>query len=174
MKDTSTIIYRQARPEDKAQLRHLGIMAYGQYEAVLTPEYFAQLQGFLHDEEKLRELMQRSTCFVCEDQGNLVGMAYLVPQGNAWDIFEDSWSYIRMVGVHPEYAGHGIATALTAQCIDHARNTGEQVIALHTSEFMDAARYIYERAGFKRVKAIPDRLGKKYWLYLLQLQEKPF
>jgi len=45
----------------------------------------------------------------------------------------------------------------------------EKTIALHTSEFMDAARHIYEGLGFIMVKEIPPRYGKRYWLYRLDL-----
>ncbi|MDX2173612.1 MAG: hypothetical protein SFY56_10845 [Bacteroidota bacterium] len=35
-------------------------------------------------------------------------------------------------------------------CIAHAKQNNEKTIALHTSEFMDAARHIYEGLGFNR------------------------
>jgi len=34
---------------------------------------------------------------------------------------------------------------------------------------MDKARHIYESLGFKILKEIVPRLGKKYWLYTLDL-----
>ena len=52
-----------------------------------------------------------------------------------------------------------------------ARQNGENIIALHTSEFMDTARHIYESVGFKVLKEIDQRLGKRYWLYKLDLNE---
>lgn len=161
--------YRKATIEDKVQLKALGLLSYGQYQSVLEPEYFEQLHANLQNDEKLEELISRSTCFVCQDQELIVGMAYLVPQGNPWDIFKSEWSYIRMVGVNPDYQGLGIAKELTKRCIVHAKETGEQTIALHTSEFMHAARHIYESLGFKIVQEIPERLGKRYWLYTLDL-----
>jgi ribosomal protein S18 acetylase RimI-like enzyme len=63
----------------------------------------------------------------------------------------------------------GIATALTKMCIDRARALNEKTIALHTSEMMDAARHIYEKIGFTILQEIPPRLGKKYWLYTMEL-----
>ena len=74
-----------------------------------------------------------------------------------------------MVGVHPTYTGRGIARKLTGMCIDKARELNENVITLHTSEFMDAARHIYESLGFTVLKELAPRLGKKYWLYTLDL-----
>lgn len=40
---------------------------------------------------------------------------------------------------------------------------------LHTSEMMGAARHIYESLGFKKLREIEPRYGKKYWLYKLEL-----
>lgn len=54
-------------------------------------------------------------------------------------------------------------------CEDHARQTGEKFIALHTSEFMEAARHIYESMGFVQIKELERRLGKMYWLYVKEL-----
>jgi ribosomal protein S18 acetylase RimI-like enzyme len=34
---------------------------------------------------------------------------------------------------------------------------------------MDKARYIYEKLGFKIIKEIEPRYGKKYWLYEMSL-----
>jgi ribosomal protein S18 acetylase RimI-like enzyme len=96
-------------------------------------------------------------------------MAFLLPSGNPTEIFENDWSYIRMVGVHPGYTGRGIARKLTEECIKLAGELNENIIALHTSEFMDAARHLYESIGFKRLKEIPNRLGKRYWLYTLDI-----
>jgi ribosomal protein S18 acetylase RimI-like enzyme len=74
-----------------------------------------------------------------------------------------------MVGVNPKYRGAGISKKLTQNCIEHATKNGEEVIALHTSEFMDAARYVYESLGFKKVKELDPIFGKQYWLYQLKL-----
>ena len=74
-----------------------------------------------------------------------------------------------MVGVHTEHGGKGIGTRLTNMCIDLARANGEKTMALHTSEFMDAARHIYESLGFKRAKELEPMFGKIYWIYTLDL-----
>jgi ribosomal protein S18 acetylase RimI-like enzyme len=96
-------------------------------------------------------------------------MAYLIPHGNPTELFEDGWAYIRMVGVNPLHEGKGIAQELTRVCIRQAEENGERVIALHTSEFMHAARHIYEKNGFRVLKEIAPRFGKRYWLYTLSL-----
>jgi ribosomal protein S18 acetylase RimI-like enzyme len=103
------------------------------------------------------------------ENNKIVGTAYIIPSGNPTDLFKKEWSYIRMVSVNPNYQGQGIAKALTKMCIAFAKQNKEKTIALHTSEFMDAARHIYENMGFKILKEIPALFGKKYWLYTLEL-----
>ena len=161
--------YRTASLSDKEQLKSLGIISYGQFYNVLTPENSKIFNDNLNNDDKLTELINLSTCYICEDQDVIVGMAHIIPNGNPSDIFKTEWSYIRMVGVNPKYQGQGIAKSLTQMCIDKAKQTKEKTIALHTSEFMCAARHIYESLGFKILQEIDPRLGKKYWLYTLDL-----
>lgn len=161
--------YRSGTIKDKAELLELSILSYSPYTTLLSAEHANKLNAVLKDEERLESLINHSKSFVCIHQNTIIGMAFIVPHGNPWDIFKSEWAYIRMVGVHPDYQGQGIAKKLTQMCITYAKENKESTIALHTSEFMDAARHIYENLGFKKVKEIEPRFGKKYWLYLLEL-----
>jgi ribosomal protein S18 acetylase RimI-like enzyme len=76
---------------------------------------------------------------------------------------------IRMVGVHPDADGKGIAQSLTRLCIDKAKETGEKTIMLHTAEIMHAARHIYEKLGFQKVRPLDTHYGLQYWLYQLNI-----
>ncbi|MFM9837107.1 MAG: GNAT family N-acetyltransferase [Cyclobacteriaceae bacterium] len=154
---------------DKEHLMKLGLISYSQYATVLTFDNWAKLSGFFDDDAKWTDLINKSKSYLCLDKDEIIGMAFIIPSGNPWDIFKKEWSYIRMVGVNPTYQGQGIAKTLTKMCLNYARQTKEKIIALHTSEFMDAARHIYESVGFKKFQEIEPRLGKKYWLYLLDL-----
>jgi ribosomal protein S18 acetylase RimI-like enzyme len=162
-------IYRLGSWEDREQLKHLGLLAYGRYSGTLTPEDWAMLESILNDENRLKDLIHKSKIHVCVCENEIIGMAYFLPSGNPNDIYKADWSQIRMLGVNPSYKGLGIAKTLTKMCIEYARNTQEKTVALHTSEFMDAARHIYESLGFKILKEIAPRFGKKYWLYTLDL-----
>ncbi|MBY0067980.1 GNAT family N-acetyltransferase [Empedobacter sp. R132-2] len=55
---------------------------------------------------------------------------------------------MRMVGVHPNFLGKGIGRELIKICILFAKESDEKIIALHTSEFMNSARHLYEDLGF--------------------------
>ena len=161
--------FRNATITDIEKLQLIGLNSFGNFKSQLTEDNWEKLKNYLTDENTYPDLLSQSTCFVCEHAHEVVGMAFLFSRGNPTDIFQEDWSYLRMVGVDAAYAGKGLGRRLIEICIDHAKTTGEKTIALHTSEFMDAARHLYEVMGFKKVKELPARLGKKYWLYLLEL-----
>jgi len=161
--------YREGSVSDIPKLQALGIVSYGQFQPVLSPDNWNRMYSFLTATNSYTDLFQHATCFVCVNEEDIVGMAYLIPSGNPTDIFQTDWSYIRMVGVHPEFEGNGIGKTLVQMCIGQAMKTAEQIIALHTSEFMNPARRLYEKMGFKQIKELEPRFGKKYWLYLLML-----
>jgi ribosomal protein S18 acetylase RimI-like enzyme len=161
--------YRVATPDDNKELQALGLLAYGEFKNILKPENWDKLNSFLTADNSYSDLLKISRCFICEFEDQLIGMAFLVPKGNPTKIFQADWSYIRMVGVDPNFKGQGIAKTLTRMCIDFARECKEETIALHTSEFMDVARHIYESFGFRQTRELESRLGKKYWLYQLDI-----
>jgi len=166
---TGNLKYREATIHDKYQFKTLGILSYGKYSSQLTEENWAMMSANIKRDATWDSILSSSKGFVCIDGNNIVGMAFLVPHGNPWFVFDSDWSYIRMVGVHPDYEGRGIAKTLTKQCIDYAISTNEKIIALHTSELMNAARHIYENLGFTVLKELEPRFGVKYWLYQLAL-----
>lgn len=163
--------YRRGSPLEKDKLQQLGILSYGQFEKVLSPEDWQTMYRFLHNDNMWTQLVDVAAIFVCEDEKILTGMAYLVPSGNPTHIYPADWSYVRMVGVDPAYRGKGIARNLTQLCVDHARDSGERIVGLHTSEKMDDARHIYESIGFTIDKEIAPIYGMKYWLYRLDLDK---
>lgn len=167
--DSMKLQFRLGTNNDKDGLRQLALLSYGEFKNILTEENWNKLYSFLAGENSYSDLLKISKCFICESSGEIIGMAYLVSRGNPTDIFHAEWSYIRMVGVNPKYGGIGIGKKLTRMCIDYAKDTKEETIALHTSEFMVTARHIYESLGFKQIKELEPRLGKRYWLYQLDL-----
>lgn len=165
----NNLSYRIGTINDIDQLQELAIIANGQFQSVFTPDNWEIFNGNLQDRQKLIDVLKIAKCFICLDSDKIIGVAYIIPSGNPTDLFKTDWSYIRKVAVHPKYRGQGISKTLTKMCIDHATQSNEKTIALHTSEFMDAARHIYESLGFKVLKEIPPLFGKKYWLYRLDL-----
>ncbi len=166
--DLMPLTYRTGTLADAEALQALGLRSYARYRSALTPANWKKFHAFMPAPDTYTQLVHSSTCFVCERDAGIVGMAFLVPNGRPTDLFDAAWSYIRMLGVDPNFTENGIAKRLTAMCINHAHRTGERYIALHTSEFMDAARHIYEGFGFKVVRSL-ERYDKPYWIYLLDL-----
>ena len=166
---SNNLLFRTATFHDKDQFKKLGTLSYGQFADQLTDENWAMMSANINSDATWDSILSTSQGFVCVDGEEVVGMAFLIRHGNPWFVFKSEWSYIRMVGVHPDYAGNGIAKELTKRCIDYAKSTHEKTVALHTSELMHAARHIYESLGFKILEELEPRFGKRYWLYTLAL-----
>ena len=165
------IAFRQGTKHDLTELKNLAIKSWGQFQPRLTNDNWIKLYNSLTDDKTYTELLDKSNCVVCTfDKDKIIGMAFLVPNGNPTDIYDKEWSYIRFVSVDPDFGGQGIGRKLTTICIDTAKKNNEKSIALHTSELMDKARHIYESLGFTILKEIDQRLGKRYWLYKLDLK----
>jgi ribosomal protein S18 acetylase RimI-like enzyme len=136
----------------------------------LTDENWQKLKANLDADKTFIDLLEKSFCLVCmKENEELIGMSFLVARGNPTEIYDKSWCYLRFVTVDPDFGGQGISRKLTEKCIEYALKNGESTIALHTSEMMHKARYLYESLGFTILKEIEPRLGKKFWLYTRSL-----
>jgi len=161
--------YRVTTINDLEQVMALGLLAYGQHRGALSEAHWQKMAVNFTQDHVFTSLLESSFGFVCETGHQIIGMAFLVPSGNPTPIFQNDWSYIRMVAVNPTYGGQGIARQLTNMCIEMARQTNESIVALHTSEFMDTARHLYESMGFKKLREIEPIFGKRYWVYTIEL-----
>ena len=167
------LTYRQGTKDDLQNLKKLAIKSWTPFQEQLTQENFSSLKQTISSDKTYEELITQSTCIVCvADNDNIIGMAFLVSNGHPTDIYLTEWCYISFVSVDPDFGGQGIGRKLTTMCIDKAKENGEKTIALHTSEIMDKARHLYESLGFKILREIDQRLGKRYWLYRLELNDK--
>ncbi|HET7002995.1 MAG TPA: GNAT family N-acetyltransferase [Puia sp.] len=161
--------YRTAEEKDIPALRELGLASYGRLKKHLTPENWSKMETLLTSDQTFPQLVRDCHSFVCEENGRLLGMAYLVPSGNPTKVYSAETSYIRMVGVRPDAGGKGIAQLLTKLCIEKAKGTGETMISLHSAEVMYDARHIYEKLGFKKIRLLDEHYGLVYWLYEMKL-----
>lgn len=160
--------YREANADDLEGLRQLGKISYEEFSGVLSSENWKILSAILESEENVLHLIEISKIFICEINSDIIGMIYFIPKGNPTELYQSDWCYIRFLGVDPKYRGFGIGKELVNSCLRYAKKTREKTIALHTSEFMNHARIMYEKIGFKRIREI-KRLGKKYWVYTMKL-----
>ena len=164
--------FRKGNINDLEQLKELGVKSWTQFKDELTSENWNELFNSLNSYETYSDLLLKSECIICEnDTKEVIGMAFLVPKGNPTEIYDGKWCHLRFVSVDPNHRGIGIGKKLTEICIELALKNNENIMALHTSEIMKSARHIYEKIGFKILKEIEPRLGIKYWLYIIDLNE---
>jgi GNAT superfamily N-acetyltransferase len=104
-------------------------------------------------------------CWIGEIDAERVGSVFLT-KASAND------AELHLLLVEPEARGHGVGTELVTSCIRFARKAEYQKISLQTNSILQAARRIYDKAGFKLVEAKRHRhygrglIGEKWELKL--------
>ena len=162
--------FRPGDQNDLVAAKQLTLNSWSRYKNALSADNWERLHRTLSNEATYRRLFTTADAIVCASEtGRLVGMVFLVPRGNPDAIYLSEWAQLRFLTVDPDWEDKGIGRALTLKCLERAHENGEQVVALHTSELMQRAQALYEKLGFRRLREIDQRLGKRYWLYIKEL-----
>ncbi len=80
--------YRLATIADKNDLKELAWLSYSKYSKYMTVENAQKLKANMYSDTIWDSIFSVSKGFICEYQDKIIGMAFLIPSGNPWDIFK--------------------------------------------------------------------------------------
>ncbi len=95
---------------------------------------------------------RRERCWIAEMNGQNVGHIFLVKHPT-----EPSTAKLRLLLVEPSARGVRLGSALVEECVRFARSVGYKKITLWTQSILEAARHIYQKAGFRVVHEEANR-----------------
>lgn len=145
------IVVREMQKEERDSVRQLLMDSYRQYESSYkAPEVW------FHYLEEIRSSVDTNLAdkiLVAETDGKIFGTLQLYSSSDkAYNKpeLQIKSPIIRLLAVHPEARGHGIAQALLKASVAYAKSKGAASLHLHSSDRMKKAIQLYEWFGFKR------------------------
>jgi GNAT superfamily N-acetyltransferase len=137
---------RDPRPGDLGWIVHRhGALYWQEYR---YDERFEALVAAVIGEFVAHRDPARERCWIAEVDGEIAGSIFLVRHTMRV-------AKLRLLYVEPWARGRGIGERLIATCVAFARDAGYRKVTLWTQSELSAARRLYEKAGFVRVKEEP-------------------
>ncbi|WP_426445940.1 GNAT family N-acetyltransferase [Paenibacillus sp. S-38] len=151
MSITAELQIRNARPGEREEAVSLSVEAYSEYRDSYSGEFW---EGY---KQSMRDLWFREELpaerIIAARGGRLLGSLLLYPPvERLYEKLQANIPYreIRLLAVHPDARGQGIATSLIRECAERARQSGDPFLGLHTTQQMRAAVRLYRSLGFER------------------------
>jgi len=141
-----SVLIRQPRPGDMGWVIHRHGALYAQ-EYHWDESFEALVAGIVTRFMKSVD-PRRERCWIAECGGAIAGCVFLVEESK-------KTAKLRLLLVEPWARGHGIGKRLVSGCIDFARQSGYRTLTLWTNKNLDAARRLYQQAGFHLVTEEP-------------------
>jgi GNAT superfamily N-acetyltransferase len=153
-KEKKVITLRAHRPGDMGWVVERHAVLYHEQDGWGAPfeALIAQIvQEFLEKFDPERE-----RCWIAEQNGERVGCVFVVRQNR-------TTAKLRLLLVEPNARGTGLGRRLVEECIVFARSKGYRKLVLWTHAHLAAARAIYRKTGFKKLRRteVHDTFGPK-------------
>jgi GNAT superfamily N-acetyltransferase len=114
-----------------------------------TTEFEALVAGIVGDFARGHD-PAREAAWVAEVEGHRAGCIACTAR-------DDETAALRVLLVDPSARGRGLGAGLVDTCVRFARDAGYRRMTLWTTRGLDAARHLYEEAGFRLVQEDPRR-----------------
>jgi DNA-binding MarR family transcriptional regulator/N-acetylglutamate synthase-like GNAT family acetyltransferase len=87
----------------------------------------------------------KERCWIAEMNGENVGCVFVMKDS-------DTVARLRLLLIEPKARGFGLGNRLVEECIRFARRCGYKKLVLWTNDVLKAARYVYQKHGFRIIK----------------------
>ncbi|TRO67015.1 GNAT family N-acetyltransferase [Christiangramia sabulilitoris] len=133
---------REIKPEDNQQVKEL-------IRKVLV-EMGVPKVGTAYEDKALDDMTQtytgeRQAYFVVEENSKIIGGAGIAPLAG----LEKKICELQKMYFLPIARGRGLGKAMIARCLEFAKNNGFEKCYIETLPYMENARKLYDKNGFK-------------------------
>ena len=143
------VVIEVLEEKEKEQYAQVLLESYAQYKEVYPSE--EAWQQYAQDIVNSVNLTTYDQILVAKVAGEIVGGLHLFTDGElayGRDDLNIQNTIIRLLGVHPNGRGKGVAKQLIQESIAFARARGDEYVYLHSTYMMATAIELYKKIGF--------------------------